>query len=117
MRHERRDFSKLPPVYQRVIEETETSEELRHKLHLEKARFYTSAAGVTFIFAVLVAIIFWHQDPELTKSAAIILQALAAGFIGYLVKRWVKLISERTMYQIQISRKTYLVYNAPSLHQ
>jgi hypothetical protein len=56
-------------------------------LHLEKAKFYASALGVLSIFVVLVLIIFFHEDAELRKSAQTMLQALAAGFIGYLVRR------------------------------
>jgi hypothetical protein len=87
MAPQQEDFSQLPPLYERVTTATETPEELQHRLHLEKAKFYASAFGVFAIFVVLVLIIFFHEDTELKKSAQTMLQALAAGFIGYLVRR------------------------------
>ena len=87
MAHQQQDLSQLPTIYEKVTTTTETPEEIRHRLHLEKARFYTSVVGVFLIFALLVAIVFFHEDVELRKSAQTMLQTLAAGFIGYLVKR------------------------------
>jgi len=44
-------------------------------------------AGVFLVFLLLVAVIFFHPEPEFRKSAQVILQSLATGFIGYLVRR------------------------------
>ncbi len=87
MATQRQDLSQLPALYERITTETETPEELEHCLHLEKAKFYASVMGVFLIFLFLVTVIFFHPDPEFRKSAQVILQSLATGFIGYLVRR------------------------------
>jgi hypothetical protein len=84
---EQEDFSRLPPLYEKITTETETPEELQHRLYMDKAKFFSSVTGLLLVFLVLVSIIFWHDDPDLRKAAQVMLQTLAAGFIGYLVKR------------------------------
>lgn len=84
---EQQNFSNLPPVYDRVTSATETPEELQHRLFLEKAQFFANTLGVFLVFVLLTAILFFNEDAELKKSAQVMLQALAAGFIGYLAKR------------------------------
>lgn len=84
---EEQNLSNLPAVYDRVTSSTETTEELQHRLFLEKARFFANAFGVLLVFLLLTAILFFQEDLELRKSAQVMLQALAAGFIGYIAKR------------------------------
>ena len=86
MATKRKDLSQLPALYERVSTETETPEELQHRLFLEKAKFFASVGGVFLVFLFLVALIFFHPEPEFRKSAQVILQSLATGFIGYLVR-------------------------------
>ena len=84
---EEQNLSNLPAIYDRVTSSTETTEELQHRLFLEKTRFFANAFGVLLVFLLLTATLFLQEDIELRKSAQIMLQALAAGFIGYIAKR------------------------------
>lgn len=84
---EEQNLSNLPALYDRVTSSTETPEELKHRLFLEKARFFANAIGVLLVFLLLAAILFLQEDIELRKSAQTMLQVLASGFIGYIAKR------------------------------
>ena len=87
MPHKQEDLSRLPPVYERITTVTETPEELHHRLKIESIRLYASIAVVGAIFLTLVLILFFHENAELVKGSGAILNTLAGGLIGYLVKR------------------------------
>lgn len=87
MSHKQQDLSQLPPLYERVTSATETPEELQHRLKLEGVKTYASISGIAAIFVILVLILFFHGNAELVKASAAILNTLAGGLIGYLVKR------------------------------
>ncbi len=53
MAHQQEDLSQLPPLYERVTTATETPEELQHRLHLEKAKFYASVLVYASVLGVL----------------------------------------------------------------
>ncbi len=84
---DKQDFSKLPSMYERIETSTDTPQELEHRLFMEKLRLILSALGVAAIFAVTVAIIFFHEDKNMVNSAQTILQTLSGGFIGYMVRK------------------------------
>ena len=87
MSHKQQDLSQLPPLYERVTSATETPEELQHRLKLESIKTYASIAGTAAIFLTLVLILFFHSNAELALTSSAILNTLAGGLIGYLVKR------------------------------
>lgn len=87
MAHKQEDLSQLPSIYERVTTATETPEELHHRLKLESIKLYASLAGVGAVFVTLTLILFLHDDPELIKVSSALLNTLAGGLIGYLLKR------------------------------
>lgn len=75
------------PLIEKITASTETREEIIHKLFIEKVRLYASIVAIAGIFCLLSAILFFHPNTELVKSSSAILNTLAGGLVGYLVKR------------------------------
>jgi heme A synthase len=81
------NLERLPAKYDRISSQTETREELEHRLWREKFTHRALSLALFLVFFVLVYLVLFHPDLAIQQNALSVLASYVAGLLGYFVRK------------------------------